>query len=110
MAGRGGSYFSASTPDAGGVAGSASLLERVRARKSEQHASTPEGAAAQLAARLCAFLQARAGRCSSQQLVAHFKADCSNPALFKEVLKQVATKDAAGVWVLKGGFEPAVET
>ena len=57
-----------------------------------------------------AFLQARAGRCSSQQLVAHFKADCSNPALFKEVLKQVATKDAAGVWVLKGGFEPAVET
>jgi len=41
--------------------------------------------------------------------VAHFKADCSNPALFKEVLKQVATKDAAGVWVLKGGFEPAVE-
>ena len=75
-----------------------------RARKSEQQASTPEGAASQLAARLCAFLQARAGRCSSQQLVAHFKADCSNPALFKEVLKQVATKDD-GAWVLKEDFE-----
>ena len=106
MAGRGGSYFSASTPDAGNVTGSASLLEQVRSRKSEQQASTPEGTASQLAARLCAFLQARTGRCSSQQLVAHFKADCANPALFKEMLKQVATKDTAGVWVLKGSFEP----
>ena len=80
-------------------------IERVRARKSEQQASTPEGAASQLAARLCAFLQARAGRCSSQQLVAHFKADCSNPALFKEVLRQVATKDADGMWVLNQSFD-----
>ena len=87
-------------------ASSVSLLEQVRSRKSEQQASTPEGTASQLAARLCAFLQARTGRCSSQQLVAHFKADCANPALFKEMLKQVATKDTAGVWVLKGGFEP----
>ena len=79
---------------------------RAQERAAGEHA---RGRASQLAARLCAFLQARAGRCSSQQLVAHFKADCSNPALFKEVLKQVATKDAAGVWVLKGGFEPAVE-
>ena len=78
---------------------------QVRERKSEQQASTPEGSASQLASRLCAFLKGHAGRrCSSQQLVAHFKPDGINPTLFKEVLKQVATKDD-GAWVLKEDFE-----
>ena len=77
----------------------------MRERKEAEEASTPDGAASQLAARLCAFLRARGGRCNSQALVGHFKSECTNPALFKEVLRQVASKDASGVWQLNEGFD-----
>ena len=42
---------------------------------------------------------------TSKALVGHFKSECTNPALFKEVLRQVASKDASGVWQLNEGFD-----
>ena len=54
---------------------------------------------------LCEFLRRRGGRCSSQQLVARFRADCSDPTLFKQLLRQAARRDdGENEWVLREGF------
>ena len=57
-----------------------------------------------LLAMLCQFFRQHSGRCTSKQLSTRFNLDHVDPMLFKQLLREVAKKDATGSWVLQPGY------
>ena len=90
-------------PSTSGPLGSAALLQRIRERKeAAQGLSGPDAEATRLLQRLCAYFCAQpGGKCTSEQLVTAFKGNEVDARLFKQLLKEAASKDARGVWKLK---------
>jgi len=98
-------FFGQSQSSSSGPVGSASLLERIRERKEATgEADSAEAQASRLAQRLAEFIRRAGGRASSAQLVSEFQQMDVDARLLKNLLKQVAEKDASGSWKLRQGF------
>jgi DNA excision repair protein ERCC-6 len=103
-----GAFFGHAGPaPASAPLGSAALLQRIRERKdAAQGLVGPDAEAIRLLQRLCAYFRAQpGGKCTSEQLVNAFKGNEVDARLFKQLLKEAASKDARGVWKLKADYE-----
>ena len=89
--------------------GSAALLQRIRERQDiASGLSGPDAEATRLLKRLCEYFRAQpGGKCTSEQLVGAFKGAEVDARLFKQLLKEAASKDARGVWRLKPEYDVA---
>lgn len=101
-----GSFFSRGQAEKAPV-GSAALLKRIEERKVQEsgHSRDREEESRQLMGKLCDFFRQQEGRCcTSQQLSARFKNQPLDAILFRQLLRTVANKNDAGLWVLSDEF------
>jgi len=89
------------------VLGSSAVLQKIRERRTTQadggSGEAVTAKAEQVLQQLCSYFKAHSGKRTSAQLVARFKAECSDAVLFRQLLRQVARQDGR-VWILQDEF------
>ena len=102
-----GTFFSQGRPGKAPI-GSSAILQRIEERKAaEPGANDPDSESSRLLGKLCQFFKQHSGRCTSLQLSTRFKLDNVDAVLLRQLLREVASKDSDGLWVLKQEYMEA---